>query len=335
MPLQAHGQAHAPHRIDVHHHILPPQYLKEAPPSADVQRIWNWSPEKALDDMDREGVATAMLSFSSPYLWFSGLEPGRRLARMCNDYCAELMRDHPARFGLFAGVPPLDDTEGALREIEYAYGTLRADGVTVMTSYGERWLGDAAFAPVWDELNRREAVAFIHPTCPACCEELRTGFSSTLAELQFDTARTALSLWHAEAGRRWPNIRFVFSHGGGALPMVADRADKFGRVVPGGGPPVHDGLGFFRSAYYEVANAANPYALPATRALAAPGHMLFGTDYPYIPISRAVQGLASGLADASELIGVERDNALRLMPRLNALGSHAGSAMIETTEERL
>jgi predicted TIM-barrel fold metal-dependent hydrolase len=311
------GHAATPaHRIDVHHHIIPPQYLKEAPPSADFQRALQWTPEKAVADMDRNGVATAMLSFSAPYLWFAGIEPGRRLARLCNDYCAQLMRDHPGRFGLFAGVPPLSDTEGALKEIDYAYGTLKADGITVMTSYADQWLGDAAFVPVWDELNRRQAVVFVHPSIPGCCNALSASGPAGYGELPFDTARAILSLWGTGGLVRWPNIHFIFSHGGGALPMVADRADKFGRAAGPGGPPMHDGLVLFRRLYFDVANAANPIALPATRALAAPDHILFGTDYPYIPIDRAVNDLGAAPLNPQELRAIERDNAVALIPRL-------------------
>ena len=114
--------------------------------------------------MDQNGIAVSMLSFATPYLWFSGVEPGRRLARMCNDYCAERMRDNVGRFGLFAGLPPLEDTEGCLREIAYAFERLQADGVTVMTSYGDRYLGDAAYAPCGkNSIGDRRWFSSTHP----------------------------------------------------------------------------------------------------------------------------------------------------------------------------
>lgn len=311
--------AAVPHRIDVHHHIIPPQFLKEAPPSADFQRNWAWwTPQKSLEEMDQNGIAVSMLSFATPYEWFSGIEPGRRLARMCNDYCAEQMRDNVGRFGLFAGVPPLEDTEGCLREIAYAFDTLQADGVTVMTSYGDKYLGDAAYAPVWEELNRRRAVVFVHPSEPTCCNP-DLGLHSAYAEWPFDTARTVMSLWASNALLRWPHIRFIFSHGGGGLPMVADRIDKFGRPDLQAGPDapmLHDALSQIRTLYFDTANAANPPALAATRAMVDPGHILFGSDYPFVPASRAVDGLAHAQLNPQELRGIERDNAIALMPQL-------------------
>ena len=318
--------AAVPHRIDVHHHIIPPPYLEKAPPSANFQRTLAWTPQKTLEEMDQNGIAVSMLSFATPYLWFSGIEPGRQLARMCNDYCAEHMRENVGRFGLFAGLPPLGDTEGCLREIAYALETLHADGVTVMTSYGDHYLGDAAYAPVWEELDRRQAVVFVHPSNPTCCNPVNVGVPSAFAEWPFDTARTVMSLWASNALLRWPHIRFIFSHGGGALPMIADRIDKFGRPKPGAGPDgprLHDALSQIRTLYFDTANAANPPALAATRAMADPGHILFGSDYPYIPAARAVDGLARAQLNRQELRAIERDNAIALMPRLGALGRPA------------
>ena len=313
------AEAAVSQRIDVHHHIIPPQFLKEAPPSAAFQRNWAWwTPQKSLEEMDQNGIAVSMLSFATPYHWFPGVEPGRRLARMCNDYCAETMKGNVGRFGLFAGLPPLEDTEGCLREIAYAFETLKADGVTVMTSYGDRYLGDAAYAPVWEELDRRRAVVFVHPSDPACCNP-NVGVQSAFAEWPFDTARTVMSLWASNALVRWPHIRFIFSHGGGGLPMIADRIDKFGRPNPGGAkdaPRLNDALSQIKTLYFDTANAANPPALAATRAMADPGHILFGSDYPFVPAARAVNDLARAQLDPRELRAIERDNAIALMPRL-------------------
>lgn len=309
--------APAPHRIDVHHHIIPPQYVNEAPPSGASQRGRAWTPQKSIEEMDRNGVAVSMLSFSTPSYWHPGVEPGRRLARMCNDYSAEMQRDHPGRFGLFAGVPPLDDTEGCLREIEYAYGTLNADGITVMTNYSGSYLGKPAYAPVWEELNRRGAVVYVHPADPACCMDADDGVPPGYLEWPFDTARTVMSLWTGEVVTRWPRIRFILSHGGGGLAMIADRADKFGRQPPGTtdrAARLHDAMAMIRTLYFDTANAANPPAFAATRALAAPGHILFGSDYPYVPISRTADDLARASLSPKERLAIDRGNALAILP---------------------
>jgi predicted TIM-barrel fold metal-dependent hydrolase len=316
--------AAAAYRIDVHHHILPPQYLAKAPPSANALQFFKWwTPQKSLEEMDQNGVTLAMLSFPTPYMWFSGAEFGRQLARMCNDYSKQLARDNPGRFGLFAGVPPLDDTDGCLSEIEYAYGTLKTDGITVMTSYGGRYPGDAAFAPVWEELNRRKAVVFVHPCDPACCTAVNYGVPTAFGEFPFDTARACMSLWTSNALQRFPNIRFIFSHGGGALPMIADRIDKFGRpqtasATSPSAPPLHDAFPAIRAWYFDTANAANPAAFAATWAMANHGHVLFGSDYPYVPPRRGVDDLAHAPLSEAERRAVERDNALALMPQLRS-----------------
>jgi len=307
------------HRIDVHHHFVPPQYLKEAPsPARDLLGRYGWTPQKSLEEMDQNGVAVAMLSFPMPFLWFPGVDQGRRLARMCNDYCADVVREHARRFGLFATLPPLEDTEGCLQEIAYAYGSIKADGVTVRTNYSGRYLGDANFAGVWDELNRRKAVVFVHPADPACCMAVNDSVPVGYGEWPFDTARTVMSLWANEAHAKWPDIRFVFSHGGGALPMIADRINNFGRPGPNGGPPINDAHEFIRTLYFDIANAANPPALAATRATAEPTHLLFGTDFPFIPTSRGVEYLTRAGVRTEQLVAIERGNALDLLPRLRA-----------------
>lgn len=309
----------APHRVDVHFHVLPPQYLSEAPAAGAVQRPFARSVEASLAEMDRGGVSVALLSFPTPLYWFTGVEAGRRLARLCNDYYAGVVRQRPSRFGFFAALPPLDDTEGVMREIAYAYDTLGADGVALMTNYSGRYLGDEAFAPILQELDRRKAVAFVHPIDAPCCTAVNDGVGVSYAEFPFDTARTVMSLWVRNALAERPNLRFIFSHGGGALPMIADRIDKFGRPGPKGTPPTHDALAFISRLYFDTANAAGPAALPAVRGMADPTHILFGSDFPYIPISRSADNLARAGLGRGELAAIERGNALALLPRLRAI----------------
>src|SRR5262249_27601673 len=145
----------------------------------------------------------------------------------------------------------------------------------------------------FEELNRREAVTFVHPAIPACCGASLPGVNGAYLEMPFDTARTITSLWYNGVLERWPRIRFIFSHAGGPLPMLADRIDKFGRPAPQGGAPIHDGAALFRKLYFDTANAANAPALAALLAFAQSDRILFGTDYPYVPLARGVDDLAS------------------------------------------
>jgi hypothetical protein len=164
--------------IDVHHHFAPPAYVAENRNRVSPAAL-DWTPQKALDEMDAEGVATAVLSLALPGVWFGDPDAARRMSRLCNDYAADLARSHPGRFGLFP-VIPLPDTDGSLREIEYAFDVLKASGVGIVTNYsdpsGSKWLGNPAFNPVFEELNRRKAVVFVHPIVASCCQKLLPTF---------------------------------------------------------------------------------------------------------------------------------------------------------------
>ncbi len=193
--------------IDLHHHMLPPAYMAEARHRVVAQgqgylppTVLQWTPENSLAEMDQAGVATAILSISTPGVWFGAVHEARSLARKCNEYAARLVRDHPGRFGLFAAVP-LPDIEGSLREIAYALDVLQADGIGLMTSYGDKWPGDPVYAPVFAELNRRKAVVYIHPTGPDCCRDLISFVPYVFTELPHDTTRAVTSLLFSGAFR--------------------------------------------------------------------------------------------------------------------------------------
>src|SRR4029077_15313206 len=213
--------------IDVHSHIVPPFYLAEnreriaGSRGGEISRAWlEWTPQQSLAAMDEHGVETAVLSLSTPGVWFGNAEEARTTARRVNEYGAELVRDHPGRFGLFAAIP-LPDTEGSLREIEYGLDVLKADGIGLLTSYGDKWLGDPAYRSVLEELNRRKAVVFVHPTTPNCCRTLMPGIATLMAEVPQDTTRTIISLLFSGTLTRLKDIRFIFCHAGGTVPIVA------------------------------------------------------------------------------------------------------------------
>src|SRR5439155_12471477 len=156
-----------PHRIDVHHHIAPPKYVEEMRALLQPPTL-AWTPARSIEDMDQAGVATAITSITTPGVWIGDHAQGRRVARECNDFAARLVVDYPGRFGMFAALP-LPDIEASLREIEYGLDTLKADGISLFTSYRDKWLGDPAFEPAMAELNRRKAVVYTHPEAPVCC----------------------------------------------------------------------------------------------------------------------------------------------------------------------
>ena len=220
----------APQRlIDVHHHIIPPFYVAEnrdriaGSRGGQITPAWlEWTPERALIAMDQNHVAAAVLSLSSPGVWFGDIQVARNTARRSNEYAAELGRKHPGRFGLFAALP-LPDAEGSLREIEYALDVLKADGIGLLTSYADKWLGDPSYRPVFEELDRRKAVVFVHPTTPTCCQTLMPGVATVVAEVPQDTTRAIISMLYSGMLAQLRNIRFIFSHAGGTLPVLAGR----------------------------------------------------------------------------------------------------------------
>ena len=215
-----------PHRIDVHHHFSPPQWIAEVKGRELLQPAnVNWTPAKSIEDMDKGAVAAAMISITNPGLWFGDKETTRRIARECNEYGAKLVQQHPTRFGLFAALP-LPDVDATLKEIEYAFDTLKADGAHFMTSYGDTWLGNTAYMPVMAELNRRKAVVHVHPTAANCCKNLVPDVSSGIMEYGTDTTRAMLGVLFSGTAVRFPDIRYIWSHAGGTAPFLAGRIDR-------------------------------------------------------------------------------------------------------------
>lgn len=317
------ARAEARRLIDVHSHIVPPFYVQQnrdriaGSRGGQITRAWlEWSPQQSLDAMDRYGVETSMLSLSTPGIWFGDAEESRTMARKVNDYGAELVRSHPGRFGQFATIP-IPDTEGSLREIEYALEVLKADGIGLLTSYGDKWLGDPAFRPVLEELNRRKTVVFVHPTAPNCCRALVPGISTIMTEVPQDTTRTIESLLFSGTLTRLQDIRFVFCHAGGTMPVVAARMTHYApknsaEVLPNG---VDAEL---KRLYYDIAVSGHRPAIAALTGLVPMSQILFGSDFPYRALGETAGTMSQIGLSEKDLAAVGRDNALALLPRLKA-----------------
>jgi 6-methylsalicylate decarboxylase len=312
-------------RIDVHHHFLPPQYMKEeherinfGHDAVPLDKLLSWSPQQSLEIMDQNGIESAIASVTTPGVWFGNVAAARRLSRMWNDYAAEAIRDHPGRYGLFAVVAP-PDTEGSLKEIEYALDTLRADGIGLLSSYDGKYLGDPAFAPVFAELNRRSAVVYVHPTVAACCGSVIPMVIPQAIEFPFDTTRTITSLLINGTLVRNPNVRFIFSHGGGVTPMLAGRMAEVLGHRPDAAEVMPNGvLGELRKLYYDTANAGRPAQMAALRATAPMSHILFGTDYPFVKVTAGIEDLEQDELSPADREAIERGNAIALLPRFKA-----------------
>lgn len=312
--------SHAGRRcVDVHHHFYPPAYyeiLRHA--GADglaFPGVRDWTVARAIEAMDGAGVETAILSLSPPGVRGGTVEENRTLARQCNDFAATMRADHPGRFGVFTTVP-LPDVDGTLKEIEYGLDVLKADGVSMMTSYGDLWLGDPRLDPVFEELNRRKALVYVHPFVPDCCAGLMDWVPTPLIEFTHDTTRAVCSLLYSGTLSRLPDIRFIFSHAGGTVPMMSGRIANSGSAkavldrVPKGVD--HE----LKKLHYDVAIATFRPALAALFEYIPLSQILYGTDYPFSATENSAKGLeAYGLKDDA-LRAIYRGNAERLIPRL-------------------
>src|SRR5437588_2806562 len=240
-------------RIDVHHHIVPPPLIQ----AIGAQRLGaasaNWTPMRALEELEQGGVSTGISSIAPAGDPFNDSSTAVRLCRQCNEYAARLAADHPRRFGVFASLP-LPNVDGSLKEIEYAFDTLKADGVGLFTSYGDKYLGDPSFEPVYAELNRRKAVVYVHPTTPDCCGKVVPGIGPSTIEFATDTTRTVTHIVFSGVATKFPDIRSMFSHAGGTLPFLTARLEIVAqqKKMAGGAAPI------LRKFYYELAQGNTP-----------------------------------------------------------------------------
>jgi predicted TIM-barrel fold metal-dependent hydrolase len=314
-------------RIDVHTHAMPEEAMAAAAqhgyrPRGGYTISVRWTPDAALAYMDRHNIAAQIVSMP---LAFGGSaadpEFGTRMARMINEGGAELIAQHPGRFGAFATLPG-DSADQALVELAYALDQLRLDGVVLTSNVLGRYFGDPDLEPVLAELARREVPVFVHPTdCPHI-DVLGFGRPSSIVEFPFDTARTITNAIYTGVFQRHPALRLILAHCGGALPTLGWRIGE--HTVMGRGPddadidPAHVAE-VLRGLYYDTALAGSRNSLLPTLEVTTADHILFGTDWPAAPeptVEHNIANLTSfdGFTE-DDLRGVERDNALRLFPR--------------------
>ncbi len=303
--------------IDVHHHFLPPFYKPLAKPWLDkfatgVGAVMGWTPEASLAAMDEARVSRAVLSMSSPGVHFGDARQARELARQCNDYASRLGMEHYRRFDFFAALP-MPDVSAAISEAERALKLDGARGVGLLSNYGGRYLGEDDFRPLFEWLNRRRSVVYVHPTDAPCCAGLVPQVATPLIEFPVDTARTIASLLWSGTLSAFPDIRFVFSHGAGAMPMVAERVIAMGFVdrsllakVPEGAPIALSRI------YVDTASVTGPAAMAALSAWLPTEHILYGTDFPWGTLAASRSALARLGLPPEKLTAIESGNAFAL-----------------------
>ena len=305
--------------IDFHHHFNPP-FLVNAAAANRVGSTGpglNWDLRYSIEGMDKAGITTAIIT--PPTGFAERIEPKDRAAtiRKCNDYGAELVRDHPRRY-LQLVYMPLPDVDAGLKEIEYGFSALKVVGVGFATSYGTKYPSDPSFAPIWEELNRRKAIAYFHPLAAACCPRIFPDIplETNLVEIPYDTARTMMGLLLSGHFRKYPDIKWVFSHSGGAVPMFAGRFNRLlhetdlSQIAPNGINAE------FRKLYYETANAASPPTMAALLKFAPIEQVMFGSDHPYVSDSDNMEDLRSCGLTQAQMDAILFRNAERLIPQL-------------------
>ncbi len=328
-------------RIDVHHHYGSPLWVKTLA-DADALNVsaWEtWDPSQAVEAMDAGGVQTSISSITVPGIYFAEgfgnqqAPPGATLdndvvtlARDVNEFGAKMKADYPGRWGIWASLP-LPNVDASLLEIEYALDTLGLEGIGLACSIGATYLGDPAFSPVFEELNRRGAVVYTHPQAGPCCLNMMTTESGrylgpTTLEYSQDTARTIVSWIESGSAERFPNVQWIFSHGGGAI-----WSQRFINGEIGTSPQAFAELetyprrlAFLRKYFYDTTASNNFVYMERLKTLAGISQIVLGTDNPYgqpLTYVESLRELAeAGVLTVEEVEMIGRGNMLRLMPQL-------------------
>lgn len=312
-------------RIDVHHHVLPREYVDRLSAKGVTKGLGvqfpAWNEKKMLEVMDGNGISTSVVSISAPGVHFPDKDPdgtlARQLSRSANESCARLIEDHPGRFGAFATLP-LPDVDAALEELAYAQDVLKLDGAALLSNYDGYYLGDLKFDRLFAEMDRRRAVVFIHPASPPGMDRIHLGFPEAMVDVCFDTTRTAFSLIVNGVTKRYPSVRFILAHAGGAVPYMAARIGVLFSLFDNlKGAPAHvasavgwissrvpkmkerlpeqldiylkvkenvlpEGPDFYlKKLFYDTALSASPHAFASLQSLVTSQQILFGTDYVF------------------------------------------------------
>jgi predicted TIM-barrel fold metal-dependent hydrolase len=266
-----------------------------------------------LELMDRHSVRTAVLSVSTPQTHLGDDAEAIAMSRAVNDFAASVVAAHPGRFGFFATLPlPLVDA--SLDELQRSLDELHADGVVLLANHRGIYLGDARFDPLFEELQRRGTVVFVHPSILPGLEAI-DGIPAYVADFLLDTTRAAVNLCRSGTVDRCPDVKFILSHAGGFLPYAAFRLSQ--AASPSGNPV--EGLDLLQRFYFDIALSGSPTALPSLLEFARPGHVLFGSDWPYAPA--AAVAAFTGMyemhqIDADRRASIDHGAAEALFPRL-------------------
>jgi predicted TIM-barrel fold metal-dependent hydrolase len=312
----------APYRIDVHQHIIPEFYTsalkKIGVEAAHGEGFPKWTQSLSIETMDEAGIAASIVSLSSPGVYFGDSTFSSKLARQCNEYFSQLVSVHPDRFGFFATLP-MPATDLAVEEAVYALDVLKADGIVLLASSGDKFLGDPDFDELMFELNKRKTVVFIHPNVHPSSYDLKLDIPGFYIEFLFDTTRAVTNLILSGVIERYPDIRWILPHAGGTVPYIAWRLSlanmdpKLLEKAPRGV------LAYLKTFYYDTALSTSSYAMFSLKELVGSSQILFGSDFPYAPAPLVAKEVTDfqklEMFNNRERRLIERNNALHLFPR--------------------
>lgn len=319
----------APRRIDVHHHIVPPDYarlLREKGIRPGGTPVPDWAAPAATKVLRRNGIETAILSVSTPGVWFGDVSEARTWARRVNEHTAGVVAQDPSAWGFFATLT-LPDVDGAIAEATYALDVLQADGVVLLANNAGIYLGDPRVERLLGLLHERRAVVLVHPgELPA---EPVPGVPTFTADFLLDTTRTAISLVLSGAMEMYHGIRWILAHAGGFLPYISHRVLltmlkdeppwRLAGMAMDRAAAADRRMAVFRRFYYDIALSSTSAAMPSLTAVADPARILYGSDYPFAPAA-AVRYMRAEYEDLDLdpglRAGIDRRNAEALFPRL-------------------
>lgn len=312
--------------IDIHHHMLPEFFFdatnEKANPVGGL-RPQPWTIERSLAFMDELEIDVAITSISTPGIQLPDRHASRKLARKCNDFAAMLVSTHPQRFGALASVP-MPSVDDAIEEIGYALDVLKLDGVVLFTNSQGIYLGDRRMKPMFQELQRRKTTVFVHPNASPDPAAHTLGLTDNLIDFPVDTTRAIAQLHYGGTFAETPDVKYVFSHAGGAAPYLAGRFAIIDEIkLMGDSSATGTSAETFRRLYYDTASAWTDPVLNTLRHLSGMDKVLFGTDYPYMRNDLAAKGKLKIKSNpdlsADERKQVLGGNALKLFPRFDAV----------------
>ncbi len=311
-----------PGKLDVHAHYLPEPYRDLLVASGHARpdgmpQVPEWSAEAHVALMDRLGIATSLLSVSTPGVHLVGsVETAPTVARLVNEAGRRAVVDHPGRFGLLGSLP-MPDVDATLAEIDHCIDELRVDGFVVLTHVDGTYLGDPLWDPVFEELDRRQARVLVHPTSPPCWEHTSLGRPRPMLEFMFDTTRAVVNMVLNGTVARFPGVQLIVPHAGATLPVIADRVALFSLALDV--DPSVDVLRDLARLHFDLAGTPVPRQLDALLALTSPDHLHYGSDVPFTP-EIAVELAAGVLDDAGDppgsLVETLTRNTAALFPEL-------------------